>query len=469
MHIMMTNPHSGQTKVVKLGFSWTLFFFTPFYGIPLFVRGLHGHGAAVLAVGVLAIISISDLQTIALVPLLDLVLTGLAFFYGIKGNELTFQNLLAKGWQRSDGGAVPYAAQPVRASAPIAAAPATLLEGEAPTNDAVDGDEKVCPRCAESVKAAASVCRHCGHNVAATAPLPMPSSGNWSPLKIVGVVALVFLGLMVIGAFVSTAEKAQSNANHADTAAATTSETQTPALSVTAYELFAAYEANEQAAQLKYGGQPIDISGNVASVELDAADQPMVSLEAGDMLQEVTLHFRESDAGMTAQLRKGQWFVARCTRVTELIGAPQLNNCSVVQDGDKEQGSASGQGPAVLTPASFQPGSPSLPTITSAWLVGTWGPAEANPNNDPTASCETDGVVAFKSNGTFVDGGAQGRFATNGATIRYFARRSVRDIADDPTAPFTPKPLPEFTEAVVPVDKNTFSEGGTHWRRCQSA
>lgn len=98
MHFTFTNPQTGEVRSVKQGFSWTLFFFTPFYGIPLFIRGLHLHGAIVALLGAVALFSPGFS---ALVPLAGLGLIAAMILYGIKGNELTMQNLSSKGWVRA--------------------------------------------------------------------------------------------------------------------------------------------------------------------------------------------------------------------------------------------------------------------------------------------------------------------------------------------------------------------------------
>lgn len=51
MKVGMRNPKTGEIKQVKVGWSWTLFFFSGMFGIPLFLRGLHMWGAVFLAVG----------------------------------------------------------------------------------------------------------------------------------------------------------------------------------------------------------------------------------------------------------------------------------------------------------------------------------------------------------------------------------------------------------------------------------
>lgn len=45
----------------------------------------------------------------------------------------------------------------------------------------VNSDEKICPRCAETVKAAAKVCRYCGHEFSERVTAATPTSGGPAP------------------------------------------------------------------------------------------------------------------------------------------------------------------------------------------------------------------------------------------------------------------------------------------------
>lgn len=46
---------------------------------------------------------------------------------------------------------------------------------------------KTCPKCAEEVRSAAEVCKHCGHRF---------TSRAWIPFAVVAVIAMVLLGLI---------------------------------------------------------------------------------------------------------------------------------------------------------------------------------------------------------------------------------------------------------------------------------
>lgn len=91
--IFFKNPKTGETKKVKVGFSWILFLFSGFIGIPLFLRGLHVWGGIMAGLWALNLIGGQQI-TIGLF----FVALGLGIFLGIKGNAMTAKNYLEKGW-----------------------------------------------------------------------------------------------------------------------------------------------------------------------------------------------------------------------------------------------------------------------------------------------------------------------------------------------------------------------------------
>ena len=114
---------------------------------------------------------------------------------------------------------------------------------------------------------------------------------------------------------------------------------------------------------------------------------------------------------------------------------------------------------------------PALPTsavtpvmpIDQRWLLGTWGPAEYNPDNNPKAGCDTDSIVTFQSDGSYRDGGSYGRFRTDGRSITYFERVMYDDIAGTTDRSQFNNPL---TNQVERVDGTSMREQGQLLRRC---
>jgi hypothetical protein len=102
--VSLRNPRTGEVKDVKVGWSWVLFFFAGFLGLPLFLRQLPVWGAFFLALSIIniatsyipvAMNSAEDLGRGVGESLLNL---GLSIWIGRKGNEMTAKNYLDRGW-----------------------------------------------------------------------------------------------------------------------------------------------------------------------------------------------------------------------------------------------------------------------------------------------------------------------------------------------------------------------------------
>ncbi len=102
MKVAMTNPKTGEVREIKVGWSWILFLFSSFFGLPLFLRKLHVWSGIFLVLWSLYIIFPSMMQNeeeaLSLMILLNLVFLGLQIWLGIKGNEMTAKNYLELGW-----------------------------------------------------------------------------------------------------------------------------------------------------------------------------------------------------------------------------------------------------------------------------------------------------------------------------------------------------------------------------------
>jgi hypothetical protein len=98
MKVALKNPKTGEFKEVKVGWSWILFLFSGFFGLPLFLRKLNVWGAIFLALWIvnLAITLVTPYADAGL--LIVAISFGLQIFMGIKGNEMTAKNYLESGW-----------------------------------------------------------------------------------------------------------------------------------------------------------------------------------------------------------------------------------------------------------------------------------------------------------------------------------------------------------------------------------
>jgi hypothetical protein len=106
IYVGFKNPQSGEIRQVKVGFSWVLFFFSGFIGLPLFYRGLVTWGVIYAGFWVFYMIanlaSGSSDSAAGFYVLISLVGLLMGIFMGVKGNEITAKSLLARGWRVTD-------------------------------------------------------------------------------------------------------------------------------------------------------------------------------------------------------------------------------------------------------------------------------------------------------------------------------------------------------------------------------
>jgi hypothetical protein len=105
---------------------------------------------------------------------------------------------------------------------------------------------------------------------------------------------------------------------------------QVNAVDVTAAELYRAYDANEAAAQNRYGDTPLRVTGVVSDITLDLTDDPVIGLETGERYKNVRATLTDATKYMAASYSKGNNIVLRCQSVSEVIGIPMLRECEIM-------------------------------------------------------------------------------------------------------------------------------------------
>jgi len=190
----------------------------------------------------------------------------------------------------------------------------------------MEADEKTCPQCAETVKSAAVVCKHCGYNfasqtVATARPAPAAKSHK-ARNGCLGVLVILVI-LTVIGALSGHGSGSTSTPSADQTASAT------PAIEINARDLDAEYDANEAAAQQKYGDATLMVSGVINSINLDMTNDVYLVLNGNNMFLGPQAHLSDASKGQAPSLTKGQKVKLRCTGAKYIIKTVMLSDCDL--------------------------------------------------------------------------------------------------------------------------------------------
>jgi hypothetical protein len=98
-------------------------------------------------------------------------------------------------------------------------------------------------------------------------------------------------------------------------------------LSVGAVRLWRDYEENEVAADTRYKGQRLSVTGTVVSIERDYEGRPVLHLFGGNALFPSMATLNKADIPAAAQLKKGDQVVVRCIGAGREMRMPQLERC----------------------------------------------------------------------------------------------------------------------------------------------
>jgi hypothetical protein len=263
----------------------------------------------------------------------------------------------------------------------------------------MESDEKLCPRCAETVKQAAIACRHCNyefgtplHKVETMTPATasphiastIVAKRSHPVLIIFGIVATVIsVGFLIVPYIGSPANQAaDAQAPQEPQAQSDTAAPAAPATKVSSLDLAQAYAANEVAAQKTFGEKTLDVTGIVVKIRLDLFNNPVVEMEGTNEFLTVSASFDSSYGDRLSHLAIGQQFTAECTSITSLMSAPVLSDCSIPAPEDAPTPSPPAQAQAA-TPLSLpviQQGT-SYSDVRNILLQQGWSPVTM-PNSD---------------------------------------------------------------------------------------
>jgi RNA polymerase subunit RPABC4/transcription elongation factor Spt4 len=159
-----------------------------------------------------------------------------------------------------------------------------------------------CVACGNDIAQAAKMCPRCGTSQRTRSGAGLP------------IVLLLIVGVVAIAAIVANYEETKKKE-------AVRIE---PAIEVTAVQLQKDYDANEVAADEKYRGHILRVSGKVSSINKNIVDDPYVIMRTKDF-GGVHAHFQS--AGPLAELKKGEAISVRCRGDGFMVTSPMLRDC----------------------------------------------------------------------------------------------------------------------------------------------
>jgi hypothetical protein len=100
---------------------------------------------------------------------------------------------------------------------------------------------------------------------------------------------------------------------------------------VTDIQLAIDYSGNQVAAQQKYDGKAIDVTGVVSDVHLGLTNDPSVVLGGIDEFNRVQATFDSSQANLVKDIAIGEPVKIRCNSITSFVKSPMLSDCTSIQ------------------------------------------------------------------------------------------------------------------------------------------
>lgn len=103
-------------------------------------------------------------------------------------------------------------------------------------------------------------------------------------------------------------------------------------ITVSAVKLYQDYKANEVAADVKYKGNTLKVSGEVDSIGKDILDTPYITLKADQYgISNVQCMFSKKDVAVLAQVTQDTQITLQGTSAGLALLSPILRGCQIVQ------------------------------------------------------------------------------------------------------------------------------------------
>jgi hypothetical protein len=136
------------------------------------------------------------------------------------------------------------------------------------------------------------------------------------------------VGLVLAGFLFSRSKSSESKQKSAQLAAPVVGPD--GILSVGAMRLYRDYQENEVAADTRYKGERLRVTGTVITIERDYIGQPVLHLVSGNPIFQTMATLDSAYTPAAGRLRKGNQVVVQCIGAGQTMRMPQLEKCSLL-------------------------------------------------------------------------------------------------------------------------------------------
>lgn len=141
--------------------------------------------------------------------------------------------------------------------------------------------------------------------------------------KVLLAIVIGFVALLLIGIFAGKPEKTVGTSG----ATATEAKTEDPPVQVQAKTLAADYEENTVAADQKYKGKKLLITGSVTDINTGITGEPYIVLSSANPFMGPQLHFGKDALDQIAKVKKGAKITALCEGNGDIAKTPMNKDC----------------------------------------------------------------------------------------------------------------------------------------------
>ena len=195
-----------------------------------------------------------------------------------------------------------------------------------------------CPECKKNISNTAPSCPHCGH-VLTSEDRKVKSSVTKKLFKfLLGIVVIVIVFGLINGMTQSPEEKARIKAGNAEYQERKAQERAQAAKEklaslprVSAVQLSRDFSNNEVAANQKYKGKEVVISGVVAEISTTISGAPKITLNGIGMLQMVFADLERDQANSAATIKKGTNISLQCTVKGYILNNIMADDCTILK------------------------------------------------------------------------------------------------------------------------------------------